>query len=245
MPLPASRPESLTATSEARARRPPWRVARDHAETVLVAILVVVFVTTFGVQNSVIPSASMEDTLLIGDHVLVNRVLFAPADAASPSPWLAMRPVDRGDVVVFKHPDDPVTNYIKRVIGLPGDVIEVRNKAVWRNGQLLAEPHAVHRTGVTHPREAPDGARDNFGPMTVPPNEYFVMGDNRDYSRDSREFGTIPREVITGRAFLVFFSRSQRPGAFRGRAPSPRQVLESLRSFHRDVRWDRILTPVR
>ena len=241
MPLP----REGGAASDAPGARAPWRRARDHAETVLVAILVTVFATTFGVQNSVIPSASMEDTLLIGDHVLVDRIAFAPSDSDAPRAWLAQRPVLRGDVIVFKYPGDPGTDYIKRVIGMPGDIIEVRNKAVWRNGQALVEPHAVHRTGIVHARGEPDGPRDNAGPITVPPGEYFVMGDNRDYSRDSREFGTIPRHLITGRAVAVLFSRAQRPGAFRGRAPSLRQMADGVRTFHRDVRWERILLPVR
>jgi signal peptidase I len=226
-------------------RRSLRRAVRDYFETVLVAILIVLFATTFIVQNSVIPSASMEDTLLVGDYILVNRIAFAPEDARAPAGWLGMREVRHADIVVFKYPDDPETDYIKRVIGLPGDVIEVRDKLLLRGGVVVREPWAVHRSGIVHPRESRDGARDNFGPVRVPPGMLFVMGDNRDYSRDSREFGFVPRSNVTGRALLVFWSRSSAPGAFRRRGPALGRMLASLRSFHRDVRWGRILTVVR
>lgn len=225
--------------------RGPLRMLRDYAETLMVAILVVLFATTFIMQNSVIPSASMEDTLLVGDYIIVNRVIFAPEDAPAPARWLGMRPLRHGDVVVFKHPADPATDYIKRVVGLPGDRIEVRDKAAYRNGRELSEPYAVHRTGIVYPRGSADGARDNFGPVTVPEGMLFVMGDNRDYSRDSREFGYVPRDLVTGRAFVIFWSKTEPPGAFERRRPSLRRSLASLRTLHRDVRWNRLLTIVR
>lgn len=229
----------------ARSHRSPGRFLRDQVETVLVASLVVLFATTFVVQNSVIPSASMEDTLLIGDYVLVNKVIFAPADRSDPASWLAMRPLRHGDIVVFKFPSDPRTDYVKRIVGLAGDTIEVRDKVVWRNGSPLKEPWVVHRTGVVHPRGSSDGPRDNFGPVSVPDGMLFVMGDNRDYSRDSREFGFVPAELVTGRALVVFWSKTQRPGAFARHRGDWRSGLASLRSFHRDVRWGRLLTVIR
>ena len=242
---PGLAPAELPAQAPAAPGRSPLRMLRDYAETLLVAILVVLFATTFVVQNSVIPSASMEDTLLVGDYILVNRVIFAPEDAQRPARWLARRPLRHGDVVVFKHPADPATDYIKRVMGMPGDRIEVRDKTVYRNGEPLPEPYAVHRTGIVYPRGSADGARDNYGPVIVPDGMLFVMGDNRDYSRDSREFGYVPRELVTGRAFVVFWSRREPPGAFEPRRASLRRTLSSLRTLHRDVRWGRLLTMVR
>jgi signal peptidase I len=216
---------------------------RDGLETLLVAVLVVLFVSTFAVQNSVIPTASMEETLLVGDHVLVNRVVFAPEDALAPAGWLAQRAVRHGDVVVFKFPTDPGTDYIKRVVGLPGDVVEIRDKQVWRNGEPIVEPYAVHATGIVEPR-APGkrgGQRDNFGPLTVPEAAYFVLGDNRDYSADSREWGCVPRSHVTGRALLVLWSREQRPGTWRsGPAARVAAFLRTLRDFPRDTRWSRV-----
>jgi signal peptidase I len=137
---------------------------------VLVAVMVVLFTTTFAVQNSVIPTASMEDTLLIGDYLLVNKVVLAPADAAAPTRWLGQRPLRHGDVVVFKFPNNPAVDYVKRVIGLPGDVLELRDKQLFRNGEAPDEPYKRHKTGITYPRGTPgqDGTRDNLAPVTVP-----------------------------------------------------------------------------
>jgi len=222
--------------------RSPGRFLRDYLETVLVAVLVVLFGTTFVVQNSVIPSASMEDTLLVGDYILVNRIAFAPEDAGAPARWLGMRPIQHADVVVFKFPGDPATDYIKRVIGLPGDVIEVKDKALYRNGELLDEPQVRHKTGIIIPRSAPDGKRDNFGPFVVPEGDLFLMGDNRDYSQDSREFGPVPRSHVTGRALVVFWSKRQGPGAQALRGTNRvRRFMRSLLTFHEDMRWRRLM----
>lgn len=221
------------------------RAVRDYFETVIVAILIVVFTTTFAVQNSVIPSASMEDTLLVGDYILVNKIAFAPVDSDAPFALVGMREVRRGDIVVFKYPDEPETDYIKRVVGVPGDVIEVRDKVLLRGGVKVDEAWVVHRTGIVMPRDSPDGARDNFGPVRVPEGLLFVMGDNRDYSRDSREFGFVPRSHVTGRAFIVFWSKSSPPGAYRKRGPAWGRMLTSIRTFHRDVRWERLFTIIR
>lgn len=216
---------------------------RERLETLLVAIVIVLFVTTFCVQNSVIPSGSMEDTLLIGDYLLVNRVQLAAVDADAPVGWLGQRPVRRGDVVVFKFPSEPSVDYIKRVIGLPGDLIEIRDKQVFRNGEPVAEPYKRHKTGLTFPasRPGPDGRRDNVAPTLIPPGQVFVLGDNRDYSGDSREWGLVPRSHVTGRAVVVFWSREQRLGAqhLRGMARLHR-FLQAFKTLFRDTRWGRI-----
>jgi len=229
-------------------RRSAGRAVRDTVETVLVAVLVVLFATTFAVQNSVIPTASMEDTLLIGDYVLVNKVMFAPVDADAPTSWLAQRPLQHGDVIVFKFPNDPTVDYVKRVIGLPGDVIEIRDKQLLRNGEPVQEPYKRHKTGITYPRgtPGPDGTRDNLDPVTVPPDSLFVMGDNRDYSADSREWRFVPRSHVTGRAFAVFWSRDRRPGSWSGQgAARIQQAIASIKTFYRDTRWRRIGQVVR
>jgi signal peptidase I len=223
-------------------------VARDTIETVLVAVMVVLFTTTFAVQNSVIPTASMEDTLLIGDYLLVNKVVLAPADAAAPTRWLGQRPLRHGDVVVFKFPNNPAVDYVKRVIGLPGDVLELRDKQLFRNVEAPDEPYKRHKTGITYPRGTPgqDGTRDNLAPVTVPEGHLFVMGDNRDYSADSREWRFVPRTHVTGRAFVVFWSRDRRPGSWSAQgAVRIQQVVASIRTFYRDTRWRRIGTRVR
>lgn len=223
-----------------RPRRPDLR---DHVETLLVAILVVLFTTTFIVQNSVIPTASMEDTLLIGDYLLVNKVIFSPADAAAPAAWLGERPIRHGDIVIFKYPHDPTIDYIKRVIGLPGDVIEVRDKKVLRNGLPLTEPKVRLKTSIVYPRGSLDGSRDNFGPVKVPEDSLFVMGDNRDWSADSREWGFVPRSHVDGRALMIFWSRDQRGGAWQLRGTERlRRVARAFTTFYRDTRWDRLFT---
>jgi signal peptidase I len=207
----------------------------------------VLFVTTFGVQNSVIPTASMEDTLLIGDYLLVNKVAFSPADARRPAAWLGQRPLRRGDVVVFKYPPDPRTDYIKRVVGLPGDVVEIRDKRLLVNGVELEEPHAFHKTGIIQHLGSPGlrSNRDNFGPVQVPVDSILALGDNRDYSADSREWGCVPRDHVTGRAFVIFWSRHQRPGAWQARGWTRlRGLLDALRRFPVDTRWSRIGTVV-
>lgn len=248
----AEAPESDDATArrseaEGEPNEPPPRSrVREVVETFLVAIFVVLFATTFVVQNSVIPTASMEDTLLIGDYLLVNKLVFAPADANDPMPWLAQRPIRRGDVVVFKFPNDPTIDYIKRVVGLPGDVVEIRAKRVLIDGAPLDEPYKRHKTGLVYPRgPGPEGTRDNFGPVTVPEGSLFVMGDNRDYSADSREWRFVPRDHVMGRAFVVFWSREQRPGTWHARGTARvEQVLQGLKTFYRDTRWSRIGTVI-
>jgi signal peptidase I len=222
------------------------RYVREYLETVLVAVLVVLFTATFVTQNSVIPTASMEDTLLVGDYLLVNRIAFAPVDAGAPCAWAAQEEIGRGDVIVFKFPRDPSTNYVKRVIGLPGEVVEIRDKRVRVDGSWLMEIYKEHKTGLIHPRGSADGGRDNFGPVTVPEGSYLVLGDNRDYSADSREWGFVPRENVTGRAFVVFWSRQQAPGAWQVTgAGRLRRFVTGIGRFYSETRWDRIPTLVK
>lgn len=233
-------PESPGADPASR----PRRYVREYLETILVAILIVLFGTTFVVQNSVIPSASMEQTLLIGDYLLVDRIVFAPADAEAPAAWLGQRALRHGDVIVFRYPPDPSLDYIKRIVGLPGDVIEIRDKQVYRNATAIAEPYKVHAHGTILSAPggpSPWGGRDNFGPVAVPEGHYFVMGDNRDYSADSREWRFVPRSHVTGRALVVFWSREMRAGEWERRDRSRLAgLLQGLKDFPRLTRWERI-----
>jgi signal peptidase I len=238
-------PTGVEPAAETAAMPPkPRRYVREYLETILVAILIVLFGTTFIVQNSVIPSASMEQTLLIGDYLLVDRIVFAPADAEAPAAWLGQRELRHGDVIVFQYPPDPSLDYIKRVVGLPGDTIEIRDKQVFRNRSAISEDYKVHAHGAI--LEAPDssspwGGRDNFGPVTVPEGHYFVMGDNRDYSADSREWRFVPRSHVTGRALVVFWSRDMRAGEWERRSRTRiTNIFQSLKDFPRLTRWERI-----
>ena len=214
----------------------------------LVAILIVLFVATFVARNSVIPTPSMERTLLVGDYLFVDRIVFAPVDAEAPTRWLAQRPVRRGDVVVFKFPKDATIDYIKRVIGMPGDLVEIRDRQLYLNGVAVDEPYKVHATVRVPPKKKgrlPGEGYDTYGPVRVPDGQLFVMGDNRDHSADSREWSFVPVSHVTGRAFLVFWSRAPRmaePGVG-GRTWFSR-ALEALVNLNEDVRWGRIGTVV-
>src|SRR6185436_6834646 len=178
---------------------------------ICVAVILAFFVRTFVVQAFKIPSGSMEPNLLIGDHLLVNKFVFAPTLSGLERMLLPIDPVRRGDILVFKYPEDPSRDFIKRVIGLPGDTIEMRNKKVYLNGKPFDEPY-VHF--LEPPQEGASGAPDieegdlrlGFPLMTVPADKYFMMGDNRDNSQDSRWWGFLDRDHIKGKALFIYFS---------------------------------------
>jgi signal peptidase I len=184
---------------------------REYFESVCVAVILAFFVRTFVVQAFKIPSGSMEPNLLIGDHLLVNKFVFAPALTSLERTLLPIDPIRRGDIIVFKYPEDPTRDFIKRVIGLPGDMIEMRNKKVYVNGTPLDEPYAhfiypPDEGGSSAPDVAGGDLLRSFAPMTVPADMYFMMGDNRDNSQDSRYWGFMPREYVKGKALFVYFS---------------------------------------
>jgi signal peptidase I len=186
-------------------------VTREYFESVVVAVILALFIRTFVVQAFKIPTGSMEPNLLIGDHLLVNKVIYSPSTLALEDRVLAKKPVQRGHVVVFKFPEDPTRDFIKRVIGLPGETVEIRDKTVFINGQALEEPYAhfleppLHREDPEYGLRSED-VRDNWGPKVVPAGHLFVLGDNRDNSRDSRFWGFLPRDQVKGRALLVYWS---------------------------------------
>ena len=188
---------------------------RGHIREILLPLSLAIGLA-FAVQASVakpyeIPTGSMEPNLLIGDHLLVNKVIYSPSALPLEDRVLAKKPVERGHVVVFKFPEDPTRDFIKRVIGLPGETVEIRDKTVFINGQALVEPYAHFLEAPLH-RDDPEyglrseGVRDNWGPEVVPAGHLFVLGDNRDNSRDSRFWGFLPRDQVKGRALLVYWS---------------------------------------
>ena len=180
---------------------------RDWTEALIVAAILALIIRTFVVQAFKIPSGSMEDTLLIGDHLLVNKFIYGTQLPFSDDPVLAIRQPDRGDIIVFEFPEDKDKSYfkrrdfIKRVVGLPGDTIEIRNKNVFVNGERYITPEAVYKDG-----NLTAGPRDNMPPVTVPDDSYFVMGDNRDRSYDSRFWKFVDRSAIKGLAFIKYWS---------------------------------------
>lgn len=177
---------------------------REYTESIIIAVLLALVIRTFVVQAFKIPSGSMEDTLLIGDHLLVNKFIYGTKIPFTDKQVLTLRDPQRGDVVVFEYPEDPSKDFIKRVIGLPGDVVEGKDKKVYVNGKLYENPHEVHKESEMIPKE--QNPRDTFGPVVVPENSYFVMGDNRDRSYDSRFWKFVRRDQLKGLAFIKYWS---------------------------------------
>lgn len=192
---------------------PPFRksVAREYLESVVVAIILALFIRTFVVQAFKIPTGSMETNLLIGDHLLVNKMVYSPSRGAIETGVLPKKPIDRGHVVVFKFPEDPTRDFIKRVVGMPGETVEIKQKQVLIDGEPLDESYVRFLQPPLSPDHPEYGLRgeslrDDWGPQVVPEDSLFVLGDNRDNSRDSRFWGFLPIDQVKGRALLVYWS---------------------------------------
>jgi signal peptidase I len=206
-------------------------VVREYFESLVVAVVLALFVRTWVFQAFQIPSGSMEPGLLVGDHLIVNKMEFAPAPTALERAILPGRPVRRGDIVVFKAPETPEEDLIKRVIGLPGDRVELHRKTVYINGAPLDEKYVQYlEPPSTDGPARTDDVREEYGPVTVPPGQYFMMGDNRDNSRDSRYWGFMPAGYIKGRALFIYYSIDE---------------SEPLTNLPRATRWERLLRVVR
>ena len=177
---------------------------RENIEAILVAILLALFIRTFVVQAFKIPSGSMKNTLLIGDHILVNKFIYGVKLPYLQKVLVPIGKPKRGDIVVFKFPVEPEKDFIKRVVGIAGDTIEGRDKKIYVNGQPIEESYTIKTDSNVYP--AGLQARDNFGPITVPEDSLFVMGDNRDQSFDSRFWGFVDLKVVSGKAFMIYWS---------------------------------------
>ena len=220
---------------------------REYFESIVIAVILALFVRTWVVQAFKIPTGSMENNLLIGDHLLVNKFVFGPEPNALERAILPVRDIRRGDIVVFKFPDEPTRDFIKRVIGLPGDTIELRNKKVLVNGQALDEPYV-------HFLEASHGAgeitsfdvRERYGPVHVPEGQYFVMGDNRDNSQDSRYWGFLPRHYIKGKALMIYWSYESGREDYvdEGFGASIKRLFSVVTHFFTRTRWERIFNQI-
>lgn len=195
-PRPAT---SSAAAATERKREPVWL---EYGKAILTAVLLALVIRTFGVQAFRIPSPSMEDTLLVGDHLFVSKFLYGaevPFTGGVRLPGL--RDPERGDVIVFRYPEDPSQDYIKRCVGVPGDVIEYRDKVLYVNGEAQQEPYVKFADGD---RTRP--TRDDWGPVAVPDGKYFMMGDNRDRSSDSRYWGFVDHTQLRGKAIFIYWS---------------------------------------
>lgn len=231
---------------------PPKSALRDYFETIVICVIFVLFSRAFVFQQSKIPTGSMEDTLLIGDYIMVNKFVYAPAPTALERALLPFQDVRRGDVIVFKYPEEPEKDYIKRVVALPGEIIEIIDGRVHINGQELEEPYKVHKD----PRGPAQGGRGsspfaderyNYGPERIPAGGYFAMGDNRDNSKDSRSWGPVPRANIKGRAFLIWWSFEERRGQYleTGFYNQVKHILEKFTHLVTKTRWSRTFRIIR
>jgi signal peptidase I len=255
---------------------PPRGLLREYFESGAVVLVMAMFFMTFVAQAAEVPSASMENTVYVGDRFLINKFIFGPGPHL---PFLPQREVRRGDIVVFKYPAESVpsekivqykTLFIKRVIGLPGETIEVKDRDVYINGQLIpeyrvesrncslgndkaelrgltaerpkaGEPYSVYfpsRAACGESRPGADAVNGVRRPYRIPEGHYFMMGDNRENSRDSRYWGPVSRELIVGRAMFVIWSYDEG-------APQDRGGLGFVRNFFNNTRWNRIGTLLR
>ncbi|MGH9789084.1 MAG: signal peptidase I [Candidatus Acidiferrales bacterium] len=232
-------------------------ILREYVDSLLVTVILALFGITFLVQAFKIPSQSMEETLLVGDHLLVNKFVFADTNGGG-VPLLPYRDVRHGDIIVFKYPFPPYPHFVKRVIGLPGDRLRIVERRVYINGKPLKEPYKIHRSGGYSSSvgdDFPPPERSYYSRMegswreqlellrqgddlVIPPGKYFVMGDNRDNSQDSRYWGLVDRSNIIGRPLLIYWSFD----------PAERRALpgeDSRRGFFARMRWNRLLRFVR
>jgi signal peptidase I len=192
-------------------KKPFWR---EYGESLVIAILLALILRAFLIQAFSIPSGSMEPTLLIGDYLLVTKFSYGIRNPFTNKVLIPVGTPKRGDVVVFIFPQDPTKDYIKRVIGLPGDHIQITNKKVYINGKQYVTPEAVYDDPmiIPPPHGPTESPRDNMPMVVVPPNSYFCMGDNRDHSYDSRFWGFVPMANLLGKARIIYFSWQGPPG---------------------------------
>ncbi len=244
-----SRNKTKAAPPPAKAPAPkPYRKStlREYFEAIATAVILALFVRTFVVQAFKIPTGSMENNLLIGDHLLVNKFVFGPDGSRLARALLPMRDVHRGDVVVFKYPEDPERDFIKRVIGLPGDTLEVKDKRVYINGKRLDEPYVHYLEPPAAPSQYHEvtsfDLRERYGPVKVPADKYFVMGDNRDNSQDSRYWGFLPREYIKGRALMIYWSYESETEDYQqtGIGATIKDLASVVVHFFTRTRWARM-----
>ncbi|HZS70586.1 MAG TPA: signal peptidase I [Candidatus Acidoferrum sp.] len=265
--LAEAHPAAPAVVQAQQAARGDRTTLSEYIESLLVTVILALFGTTFVVQAFKIPSQSMENTLLVGDHLLVNKFIFGGTGA-----WyeklLPYRPIQRGDIIVFKYPYLNHPHYVKRVIGLPGDHLKLVDQEVYINGKRLAEPYVVHDSTAPYdplnysfPPPVPQFITSTVIPewaheigkyiqgdeLVVPPGKYFAMGDNRDRSSDSRFWGFVDRDSIMGRPFLIYWSVDATSADYAGDTTFLSRlhgVLDSLMHLPSRTRWSRMLHTV-
>ena len=221
-------------------------LSREYFELVAETAVFVFFVMTFVAQAFQIPTGSMEPTLLIGDFLLVNKMAYARPVLPLEATLLPHKALHRKDIVVFKYPKDLTKDFVKRVIALEGEKVEIRDKQVYVNDKPIEEPYKVHSDSQVITKSDSyrydDVIRDNYGPVVVPPGQCFVMGDNRDNSQDSRYWGFLPLDHIKGRPWVIYFSYSAERDAWQ--KTSLRARLKKITSFIPKARWGRFFRVV-
>jgi signal peptidase I len=219
---------------------------REYFESIVIAVILALFVRTFVLQAFKIPTGSMENNLLIGDHLLVNKFVYAPTASGVERALMPISTIKRGDVLVFKYPVEPDRDFIKRVIGLPGETLELKEKKIYINGKPLDEPYVHFLEEPRHNAELSEvtssDVRENFGPVTVPPDQYFMMGDNRDNSADSRYWGFMPRDYVKGKALLIYWSYESEREDYEDESASAtvKGLASVFMHFFTKTRWDRL-----
>ncbi|MEL7061056.1 MAG: signal peptidase I [Acidobacteriota bacterium] len=228
--------------------------AREYFEALLIAGIFLGFSNTFVVKTFFIPSGSMEQTLLIGDHLFVNRFVYGASPGELEKTLLPMRDLARGDVVIFRSPQDPRTDLVKRCIGLPGDRVEIRRKVLYLNGEPVDDAGFAQRLDSTvyPPRPSPlisssQRRRDNLPPFEVPEGHFFFLGDNRDHSYDSRYWGPVPQRYIKGRAVVVYWSYGGESavGVAESATAQLERAVRTAGGLLTRTRWDRSFHIVR
>ena len=224
---------------------------REYFESIVIAVILALFIRTIVVQAFKIPTGSMEENLLIGDHLLVNKFVFGATETALERAILPIGTIKRRDIIVFKYPEEPERDFIKRVIGLPGETVEVREKKVYVNGTALDEPYVHFLAPPSGPSEFHEvtsfDVRERYGPVTVPPDHYFVMGDNRDNSQDSRYWGFLPRELVKGKSLIIYWSYQAEREDYQDESAGAtvKGLVSVFAHFFTRTRWDRMFHQTR
>ena len=256
-PIDPAPPEALPGTAEPAVREPgdvlrPFRPgharskSREWIESLAFTVIFVLVFTRFVAQATQVPTESMKPTIMVGDHFFLDKLAFPANYPAFMRPYLPERAIGRGDIIAFRAPDQGEIPFVKRVIGLPGETIEIRDKVVWVDGRVLDEPYKIHvdEELYSDDRWVPEQLhiRDNYGPVTLPEHAYFAMGDNRDNSNDSRYWGFVPRGDIIGKPLFVYWSYQSDPYI-----PGDRTIGDRIRNyasvavhFFSRTRWFRI-----
>ncbi len=229
---------------------PQQSALREYFLTTVVCTIFALFVTTYLVHPMTVPTPSMEPTIMVGDRLLIDKFTIRNGFTRGILPIAPIHDIKRKDVLVFKYPDQPEVLYVKRLIGLPGETIAIHDKQVYINGQSIDEPYKHHSDLRIYPHRptthgfASDFQRDNYGPVQVPKNHYFMMGDNRDNSADSRYWNFLPSEYVVGRPLFVFWSYQDDPIAHK-RTDYVRLYIERILNFLSKTRWERTFHGIR